>query len=340
MAHLTPQEASELFERTGGMTPSRSALDRLPKALSERWEEQRPRFEEMVRAGEQVPETAVSVGVSLDGVMVPMKTGQRQEKRAAARAAGKDTRGPAGFREAACGTLSFYDQEGDRVGDVVYLGRMPQKGKRVLKETLEDELAHILAQRPSLHVVGVADGARDNWRWFEEALPHGSSEVLDFFHAAEHLRRELDSAHGENSPKARAEFERLRLLMRDHQAGVDKVINALAYQRRRWPRRKKIAQELNYFRRNRHRMQYAATKAAGMPIGSGVVEAANKTLVTVRMKRSGARWSIEGGQAILTFRSLAKARRFDRAWQHLAGTYEMHVEALPAAWPQHGEVAA
>ena len=52
---------------------------------------------------------------------------------------------------------------------------------------------------------------------------------------------------------------------------------------------KKIARELKYFRRNRHRMRYAVLKKQGLPIGSGVTEAACKTLATQRMKRSGMR---------------------------------------------------
>ena len=55
----------------------------------------------------------------------------------------------------------------------------------------------------------------------------------------------------------------------------------------------------------------------GIAIGSGVVEAANKTLVTQRMKRSGMRWRIVGGQAVLTFRALIKSGRFERAWKAL-----------------------
>lgn len=331
VAHLTAQEAEELLRRVGGMAPSRSSLDRLPKLLSEQWEAQRTRFEESLQVVESVPEAAVTVGVSLDGVMVPMKGGNRQQKRAAARARGKQTRGPAGYREASSGTLTFYDAEGERVGDTRYVGRMPERNKRTLKEMLEDELLAVLDERPDLTVVAVADGARDNWTWLEGAMPEGTIFVLDYFHAAEHLKRALDSAHGEGSTKSRAEFERLRLLLRDDEQGIDKIINAIAYQRRLHPRRKSLATELRYFRLNHSRMRYALFQDQGLPIGSGVVEAANKTLVTVRMKRAGARWSIDGGQAILTFRALAKSHRFDRAWELLAGIYVVPIDSPPAS---------
>ena len=82
---------------------------------------------------------------------------------------------------------------------------------------------------------------------------------------------------------------------------------------------------LGYFRGNRHRMGYADAKAQGLPIGSGVVEAACKTLVTERLKRSGMRWGPGGGQAILTLRSLVQSRRFDYAWSLLAQSYRTQV---------------
>ncbi|MGH8487606.1 MAG: hypothetical protein ACREXS_01685, partial [Gammaproteobacteria bacterium] len=58
-----------------------------------------------------------------------------------------------------------------------------------------------------------------------------------------------------------------------------------------------------------------------------VVEAACKTLVTQRLKRSGMRWRHEGGQAILTLRALAQSQRFDNGWRLLAQTYRAHVAA-------------
>ena len=48
-AHLVPREAEEVLGVLGNMTPSKSSLDRLPKALSARWEAQRPQFEARVR---------------------------------------------------------------------------------------------------------------------------------------------------------------------------------------------------------------------------------------------------------------------------------------------------
>ncbi len=59
--------------------------------------------------------------------------------------------------------------------------------------------------------------------------------------------------------------------------------------------RERLATELPYFRTQRARLGYAHYQRAGLPIGSGVVEAAGKTLVTQRLKRSGMRWELTGG---------------------------------------------
>jgi hypothetical protein len=70
----------------------------------------------------------------------------------------------------------------------------------------------------------------------------------------------------------------------------------------------------------------------GIPIGSGVVEAACKTLVAQRMKCSGMRWGENGGQAILTVRGWSQSERFDHAWALLAATYRMQVTTDMGVW--------
>lgn len=323
VSHLTPQEGEELFRTTGGMRPSKSSLDRLPKLLGRRWEEERLHFEEQLRESEPIPEGATTVAVSLDGVMVPMKDGGRAEKRTRAAENGTRLAGPAGYQEGSCGTVSFLDAEGERLS-TIRLARMPESKKETLKWMLKDEVTAILERRPNLRLVKIADGARDNWTFLRE-LPKGQ-ELVDFYHAAEHLHDALSAAYGEASLKARAQFEKLRHLLRHDPAGVDKVITSLRYLRRKHPRRKKILTEVKYFERNRKRMRYAAAAKRGLPVGSGVVEAACKTLVTQRMKRSGMRWRDTGGQAILTLRGLIQSGRFERGWKLLAGTYHQEVK--------------
>jgi len=324
-AHLTPAEGAELFDLLGGLSSSSSSLDRLPKKVGARWEADREDFEQLVREDEHVPDEAVTVAVSLDGVMVPMK----DEREGAGRVtSGGDRRGrrgqrPGTHREASCASISFYDRDGERLRTVRF-GRMPECKKRTLKAMLKEELGRARAERPDLTVVKIADGALDNWEYLSEEIPIGV-EVLDFYHATEHLRRALESAYGEGSMKSGQQYEKLRLKLRDDPDGVDKVIRSLRHLCSQHPRKRKLDSELTYFRNNRHRMAYAALQEANLPIGSGVVEASCKTLVTQRLKRSGMRWSREGGQAILMLRSLIQSKRFERGWSVLASTYRRDV---------------
>ena len=215
--------------------------------------------------------------------------------------------------------MSFYDTDGERL-DTVRMARMPEAKKATLKSMLAAEVHAVLAQRPALTVVKVADGARDNWTFLEALVPEGEQRV-DFFHVAEQLKAALDVAYAENDPKGRAQFDKLRHVLRYHPDGAAKVIRALIYLRNKHPRRKRIAEVLGYFRGHRARMDYASATQRGLPIGSGVIEATCKTLATQRMKRSGMRWRHAGGQAILTLRALVQSNRFDQAWYQLSDTY-------------------
>jgi hypothetical protein len=87
-----------------------------------------------------------------------------------------------------------------------------------------------------------------------------------------------------------------------------------------------------YFRKHRHRMKYAELKARGLPIGSGLFEAACKALVAQRLKLSGMRWG-RGAQAILTARGWDQSERFDAAWALLAAEHQVEVHVLARVIP-------
>jgi len=68
-------------------------------------------------------------------------------------------------------------------------------------------------------------------------------------------------------------------------------------------------------------MDYAEYIRNGLPIASGVMEAACKTLVTQRLKQSGMAWTQAGGQPILTLRSLIQSDRWQPAWELLRADF-------------------
>ena len=79
-------------------------------------------------------------------------------------------------------------------------------------------------------------------------------------------------------------------------------------------RKIEIRKQLTFFNRNKKRMNYVEFIAKGLPIGSGPVEAACKTIIKHRMCKSGMRWTRSGGQPVLLIRSIVKSRRWDQFW--------------------------
>ena len=243
---------------------------------------------------------------------------------------------PAGYREVGCGTVSFFDDEGNRLSTVRY-ARVPEHKKATLKEELRAELESIFNVRPDLTLVLLADGAEDNWG-FLRSLPEvvgaeGSHEVVDVFHVLEHVKKASDAFYGEGSAEGKAFFEQARVWLCEMSDGAERVIRALRYRRDRslGSARKTIVSEIRYLENRREQMRYSQLVAANLPIGSGVVEAACKTLAAERMKRSGMSWLEPGGQAILTLRSLIQSDRFDRAWPRVTSFYTAPVEQVARA---------
>jgi hypothetical protein len=325
---MTPAKGEELFERVGNMTPSKSSIDRLPKVIAERWEGDRKAFERALREGLEIPEGTVSIAVSLDGVLAPIDgANSPTEVRAKAASEGRLSKGPAGYREASCATVSFCDAKGDLLG-AIRVARAPEPKKVTLKQMLVDEVAAILLARPELKMVKVADGAADNWEFLSSSKLPAGEEAVDFFHASEHLHAAIANVYGDGTHETRYRHDTLRETLRDEEGGVDKVIRALKHLAAKHPRKEIVRRELAYFRKHKKRMQYAELKAKGFMIGSGVVEAACKTLVTQRLKQSGMRWSVRGAQAILTPRGWDQSERFDKAWALVAATFHAEVTVL------------
>jgi hypothetical protein len=148
-------------------------------------------------------------------------------------------------------------------------------------------------------------------------------EIVDFCHACDHLKEGCDAAWGESTPRSKAEFERLKIWLKEADDGADRVIRVLKYHygRARGRKRKRLKTQLTYFRHQRPRMAYAESIRNGLPIASGVMEAAGKTLVTQRLKQSGMAWTQAGGQPILTLPSLIQRNRWHPAWELLRADF-------------------
>ncbi len=150
-------------------------------------------------------------------------------------------------------------------------------------------------------VIVLGDGAK--WIWDHVATLFGSerTEIVDWYHASQHLWTVAKALHGDDTPvtKAWATTGRDRLwqngpkpLLDWFDATVPSDAAAAAVHKR----------ERGYFNTNAPRMQYPSFRQQRLPIGSGAVEASAKHLVQQRMKRAGSRWSDLGARAILDLR--------------------------------------
>jgi hypothetical protein len=344
MGHMTSVEAAAVFAELNIEGPSVSTCDRLPKRINPVWEKNREAWEAALQGKETIPTEATILAVSLDGVMVADKKAQAEARvereEAKQKGLNRQASGPAGYREVGCGTVTLYappdnsDKDDDEIPepkrlDTVRYARAPEYKKKTLTAQLDAEVAAILAARPDLKLVALADGAEENWRYFEDEQWTQATKIVDYGHACQHLKSALVAYYG-STVDGRAEYERLRLILRDKAGGVDQVITELdgldrkLYEASHPRLRKLLAKERKYFRNQRARMDYARYQEMGLPIGSGIVEAACKTLATQRLKRSGMNWG-DGTQPILTIRSLQQSNRWDRGWALLAESFRRDI---------------
>ena len=342
MGNMTSVETSNLFEELHVEGPSSSSCDRLPKEVSAQWEKNREEWEDALREQETVPVEATVLAVSLDGVMVPDKDGQREAKlkreEALKKNLSKQYSGPAGYKEVGCGTVTLYgekqkaDKEVPRLETVRY-GRAPEYKKQTLTEQLDAEVESILSVRQDLVLVAIADGAEENWRYFDRSVYEDAVKIVDFGHACEHLRAAMVAYKGKKSTAGRAEYEKLKVILKEKAEGAETVIEQLTSIERKLKgkknkkRRELFHAELNYFKNQKDRMRYAEYQKRGLPIGSGVIEASCKTLATQRLKRSGMSWR-DGKQPILTIRSLQQSNRWNRAWILISDSYRGEVMSV------------
>jgi hypothetical protein len=181
-------------------------------------------------------------------------------------------------------------------------------GRRLYLRALQSGLGH------AGEMVVLGDGAEWIWNQANEQFA-GSIEILDYWHACEHIWSVARSLYGEGSPQgqrwAREHCHRLK------EKGPSSLLRAL---RRRQVRsagqREVLRLERGYFTKNQRRMRYPAFRKRGLMIGSGPVEAGCKVVVGQRLKGAGMRWSGSGADAVLAVRTALLNREYDRIARH------------------------
>jgi hypothetical protein len=206
------------------------------------------------------------------------------------------------------------------------VGAAPEYGKETFFDRMEREIVRVKKLYSTAHFVGIADGARSNWDFLG---PHIDEQILDFYHATQYLARAAAAICEDDEEREPWLDEQCHNLKHKHHA-APRILRDLrqADTSKMTPEQNKDLQEcITYFGNHLHQMRYALYRDKGMPIGSGVTEAACKTLVKQRLCCSEMRWTPEGAQIILSLRALVLTEsRWQQFWQKIN---QYGVPALP-----------
>jgi hypothetical protein len=277
------EEVSVELRELLGIHLSKNTVERLAEAMGQRVKQERAAKEKMTMSGlVDSPESGPKrMYVGIDGTGVPMRGGGTHESKTAVIYETEDRDGKTRIKNAEyLATLERVESFGDQVYSAAFARGVEKAGE----------------------VVALGDGASWIWRSFAHHYPK-AVEILDFYHASEHLNLVARAWYGDETRKAEQWVEARECdLLSDC---VETVIRSIQSWRpkdedSREVRRKNLA----YFKNNKERMRYATYKLQGYHIGSGLVESACKTVVGQRMKQSGMHWSEQGAEAILSLRAL------------------------------------
>lgn len=164
----------------------------------------------------------------------------------------------------------------------------------------------------------LADGAR--WIWDQARQCWSKAQwVLDVFHVSEHMHDCGKAVFGETSTQARAWSEaQVQSLIERGPVQYLKDLRTLAAMHTDAMKRKALESLLNYLTPNVDSLWYKQRLADGRPIGSGLIEGANKTIVSNRLKLNSARWTPEHAEHITALRCLDYSGLWDQFWSQRA----------------------
>lgn len=319
MARVGAQEAfdlarQDLAELAGVVVPTK-AVERISEAVGVAAETASEAERAALRAGMVQPSPATRrLYIAMDGTGVPAVPKETQGR------AGKAADGTAATREAKLGcvfTQVHFDAEGWPVRDpdsTTYVGAIEtaeQFGPRLHAEAVRRGFT------ASTTTIVLGDGAPWIWNRADEHFP-GAVQIVDLYHAREHLGAVGRLAFGSGSAAATAWVAARRDELDD--GDVDVIIAEI----RKLPvandqnRQDELRKEAEYFETNKLRMCYKYFRGRGFFVGSGVVEAGCKTVIGHRLKQSGMRWTVAGANAVISLRCRLLGNRWEDLWRSAA----------------------
>lgn len=247
--------------------------------------------------------------ITADGTGVPVLRRETHGRR------GKAADGIARTREAKLGavfTQTTVDEHGHPVRDpdsTSYTGKIEAVegfGERLYAEAVRRGL------NQATIVAMLGDGAPWVWNLADLHFP-GAIQIVDFYHAAEHLNGIARLLYSEDEARRKAWFGRMRKRLK--QGKVLEIIGELGGLKLASKKKEALAKAVAYFEKNQERMRYDRFRQQGLFIGSGVVEAGCKSLIGQRLKQSGMHWTVRGANAIIALRCCLESGGFEDYWE-------------------------
>jgi hypothetical protein len=332
-ARLTFEEAAETFSRFLPLhmtaRQAQNVMEPVGKAEAEQEEKVlKAFFEQAARKHSSVQEqqellTVKSIErlyIEMDGIMERLRRGTVEME-----ASEKKRKGDV-YRELKVGAI-FEAERGRERSELVagvwvdtpkensmrYLARRTAKGDF-------DQLLYGLARQSGLdqakQIVVLGDGAPWIWKLASEHFP-GAVQIVDLYHAQEHVWQVARAVYGPQTLAAEVwAKEACDLLVHGHIEELGATIAALPPIAPEPGESRSVPEKaVDYFTTNAERMRYPTFRAQGMHVGSGIAEAACKTVVATRLKRSGMRWTPGGLDALLPLRTGVLNQTYDAFWE-------------------------
>jgi len=288
--------AAQMLEELLGVQVSEPTVRRGTERAGMMYEARQTMQSQQTSQQEPVTTACEKQVISTDGAYVPLVKGEWAEVRTVAIGEVKEQVTAQGEHKVHTCQLSYFSRmtDAESFGDLAEV-EMRRRGVRQAKA-----------------VCAVTDGA--DWiQGFIDLHRPDAVRILDFPHAAEHLNLLIEALQQAGVSLPANAFDRSLHVLKHRGPGLllrwyDRLPTALK-------ELEAVQKQVQYFRKRLSLMQYPQYQRDGWPIGSGMVESANKVVVQARLKGAGMHWAPNHVNPMLAFRVAVCSEQWEEAWQ-------------------------
>lgn len=303
-------EAAALVDHMLGVQVTADTVRRHTEAAGDAYvAHQTVATEGWLQGSQETPTTTDRLLVSADGAMVPLVAGEWAE-----------------VKTLAVGTVAMQ-------GETTALSYF----SRLCDAATFTELATVETCRRGVpqahHIAAVVDGAEWLQSFLEVQCPQ-AVRILDFPHAAQRVGQIGQELLGKGSAVSQAWLPpQLHVLKHQGPQPVLEAIRTLVGEDAE--RAQAVAEDVSYLEKRVGQMHYPVYQAGGWPIGSGMVESANKLVVEVRLKGAGMHWARANVNGMLALRNIVCSDRWAEAWRTI--TTKLRQQTRAAQRQRHAQ---